>query len=282
MRGYFQELTNSILVVAPRNLARAEDFFCSMGIKVVTGSCYLGVFFDNREAKDRWLAENVQGWTDSVKMMSWVAHKHPHSAYAGLYKLLQQEWEFVQWFIPNIGDAFSLVEQALRDAFISALFQGLGEGTLGKGVTRVPVKQADLALPDPTKTSPENLMVFCVITIHLVAELRCQEEFRTEDHSACLQEGITEVRKRIVLRVEESLAETIASSLVQGARRLRRTTKTGACLTLQPSTVNGTELGVQEWQEALFLRYVLDSPDLPHYCEGCNATFSICHTLDCK
>ena len=42
------------------------------------------------------------------------------------------------------------------------------------------------------------------------------------------------------------------------------------------------ELGAQEWRDALFLRYVLDPPDLPHYCDGCKSTFSICHALVCK
>ena len=41
---------------------------------------------------------------------------------------------------PNIGDAFGSVEQALRYAFIPALFQGLVEKTPGRGVTRLPVK----------------------------------------------------------------------------------------------------------------------------------------------
>ena len=51
---------------------------------------------------------------------------------------------------------------------------------------------------------------------------------------------------------------------------------------MQPSTVNGTELGDQEWYDALFLRYGLDPPDLPTYCDGCQAKFSISHALDCK
>ena len=41
---------------------------------------------------------------------------------------------------PGIGYAFGPVEQALQDAFIPALFQGLGEGTPGKWVTCLPVK----------------------------------------------------------------------------------------------------------------------------------------------
>ena len=61
-----------------------------------------------------------------------------------------------------------------------------------------------------------------------------------------------------------------------------RAKKTGAWLKVQLSTVNGTELGAQEWRNALFLRYGLDTPDLPTYYDGCNTKFSICHALDCK
>ena len=61
-----------------------------------------------------------------AKMMLEVAYKHPQSTYTGLKKSLQQEWEFVQRVTPNIGDSLGRVEQVLRDAFILALFHGLG------------------------------------------------------------------------------------------------------------------------------------------------------------
>ena len=102
-------------------------------------------------------------------------------------------------------------------------------------------------LPDPTKTAPKNWMMSCVITGNLVAALRGQEEFRTAEHSDCLQERRTAVRKRIVLLAEESLEETLSGHPVQGARPLRRAMKTEAWLTVQLSTVNGTELGAKEW-----------------------------------
>ena len=59
------------------------------------------------------------------------------------------------------------------------------------------------------------------------------------------------------------------------ARRMRRAAKTGAWLTVLSSTVNGMELGAQEWRDALFLRCGLDPPDFPKYCDGCEARFSI-------
>ena len=51
---------------------------------------------------------------------------------------------------------------------------------------------------------------------------------------------------------------------------------------MQLSTINVMELGTQEWQYALLLRYGLDPLDLPNYCNGCNATFSIYHALNYK
>ena len=51
---------------------------------------------------------------------------------------------------------------------------------------------------------------------------------------------------------------------------------------MHSSTVNGTELGAQEWRDALFLRYGLETPDLPTNCDGCQAKFSISHALDSK
>ena len=49
-----------------------------------------------------------------------------------------------------------------------------------------------------------------------------------------------------------------------------------------PSTVNGTELGVQEWRDSLFLTYGIKPPDLLSHCDGCGAALSICHALECK
>ena len=41
-QGYYQEPTKSILVVASGNVARAEEHFQGLGIRVVAGHSYLG------------------------------------------------------------------------------------------------------------------------------------------------------------------------------------------------------------------------------------------------
>ena len=102
------------------------------------------------------------------------------------------------------------------------------------------------------------------------------------DHSACLLEGRTAVRKRGQRRAEEALTASLEGDPVQHARRLQWANNTGAWMTVQPSTVNGTELGAQEWHDALFLRYGLDPQDLPTHCDSCQSKFLISHALDCE
>ena len=67
-----------------------------------------------------------------------------------------------------------------------------------------------------------------MITGHLVAALRGQEEFRTANHAAYIQERMEDVQNRSYLWAEEALVDTIEGAPVQVARRLRRATKTGA------------------------------------------------------
>ena len=90
------------------------------------------------------------------------------------------------------------------------------------------------------------------------------------------------MRHRGVQRAEALLTAALEGAPVQQARRMRRAEKTGAWITVLLSTVNGTELGAQEWRDALFLRYGMKPPDLPSHCDGCEAKISISHALDCK
>ena len=53
-------------------------------------------------------------------------------------------------------------------------------------------------------------------------------------------------------------------------------------LSVAPSTANGTELGVQEWRDAVFLQYGIEPLESPRHCDGCGFGFSISHVLDCK
>ena len=117
-----------------------------------------------------------------MNILAGFSHNHPQSAYVGLQESLQQEWAFVQRVTKGVGDSFGPVEDAQKETFVPALCQGLREGVPERGVTRLPVKRAGLALPDPSLTASENWTASCIITGHLVSALRGQVEFQTADH----------------------------------------------------------------------------------------------------
>ena len=83
------------------------------------------------------------------------------------------------------------------------------------------MKQAGLTLPDLKKTAPEKWTASFVITRNLAAVLRDLEELVMAYHTACLQEGRTEVRNQSALRADEALAETLEGDPVQGAQQLQ-------------------------------------------------------------
>ena len=118
-----------------------------------------------------------------------MTRKHPQSAYAGLQKSLQQDWAFLQRVIPGIGDAFGLVEEEIKTVFIPEIFYSVRDRAPGREITRLQVKQAGMALPDPKRTAPNNWQAYCVITGNLVSALRGHVIFQTSDHTTCLWDG---------------------------------------------------------------------------------------------
>ena len=118
---------------------------------------------------------------------------------------------------PRIGP----VEEYIKAAFIPELFHGVGDGAPGRAITRLPVKHAGLALPEPTRTDPDNWQASCVIIGHLVSALRGQVEFRTADHAACLRYGRATVRRKSVAKAMSSLEATIAGAPEVVTCRLR-------------------------------------------------------------
>ena len=58
--------------------------------------------------------------------------------------------------------------------------------------------------------------------------------------------------------------------------------KIGVWITVQVSTVNETELGVQDGRDYIFLSHGIEPPDLTRICDRFEARLSISQSLDCK
>ena len=74
-------------------------------------------------------------------------------------------------------------EEALRDKFLPALFKEVKSQISRRVIPGLSVKQAGIALPDPTQTAYANWKASCVITGNLVSGLCGTYEFRLGYHS---------------------------------------------------------------------------------------------------
>ena len=98
----------------------------------------------------------LEGWRDSVTILSGVARQRPQTTYAGMQKSLQHEWAFVQRVTPYIWMAFQAVDNELLVSFLLDLFQGSTSQIPERSITVLLVKQAGIILPEPTCTAGAN------------------------------------------------------------------------------------------------------------------------------
>ena len=82
--GYFPETTKIILVVSPKNIPRAEEYFRGMGLCVFTRSFYLGDFTSEQAVETVWIKNKVQGLTSYLEVMDEVTRQHQKTAHTGM------------------------------------------------------------------------------------------------------------------------------------------------------------------------------------------------------
>lgn len=90
---------------------------------------------------------------------------------------------------------------------------------------------------------------------NLVTDLQGRTDFQTGDHDLLLKEGRGDIRHRNMKNVHGFLEGAMLTTPYLAACHLRRVTNTVVWLMGPPATVNGMEMGYQEWHNTLFLLY---------------------------
>ena len=93
-------------MVGPSLANQATSIFSDLGIKVVSGSRFLGGFVGDCSMASDYVAQKVKMWVDCVKHLSDAAKVQPQAAHAAVSRSLQFEWSFLQRVIPNCATAF--------------------------------------------------------------------------------------------------------------------------------------------------------------------------------
>jgi hypothetical protein len=107
-------------------------------------------------------------------------------------------WHFVQRVCEGIGESFTPLQKAISEDFLPALFRDtLNEkDDVRLKLCCLPVKQAGLALPDPTKSAPSNYEASTCVNSHLIAALKGTEVFSSLTHVVTIKEVRSELAGR--------------------------------------------------------------------------------------
>ena len=212
-----------------------------------------------------------------------VARRYPQTAYAGMTRSLQCEWQYLQRVLPNASDVFKPLEEALRSHFLPAL---LGQDEVSDRLRerlKQPVRNGGLGIPNPCETADALFEASEAMTSPLTASLLDNKmDFNIQTYLKQSREARDICRAQRHGRLELELQQYLSTSSAEEARLTERSGATGVWLTTLPNTFNGNVLSKEEFRDSLRLRFGLAIDDLPSKCDGCGANFTITHALNCK
>lgn len=282
-RGYFPEPAKSLYLGRPQDRTRAQEILGEFNFQHRDGARYIGGFVGSKESLDAWLTPKIEEWADHVRLFAKVAHRYPQTAYTGLIKSLQVEWTYLQRVVPSVSDQFGPVEDALREAFLPALFGEDSPDTTDalRDLICFPVRFAGLGVPDPVASAEQHFRNSVEATAQISASLRQGEQLDALGYGQVSVQLTRQRKKAHEKELEAALEAHMATADAQTARRMRRSKDTGSWLTTTPDTLNGTDLTAEEFRDSLRLRHGLTPKHLPKWCDGCHRSFSVGHALSC-
>jgi len=282
-RGYYPEPAKSILVCREEHMEHARRTLERFNFQYSDGHRYVGGFIGSEAARAKWLAPKIQDWVYGVNQLAKAARRYPQTAYAGLGKSLQSEWQYLQRVLPDLGDAFKPVEEAISQRFLPALMQEQTElpETLRRRLA-LPVRQAGIGIPSPCETADSCYAASVNCTKLLAQSLRDGADLDVAAYRAGTRAGRSAATKARSASAEVELASLIADATPAAQRQANRAKSTGAWITAMPDTLNGTVLSSEEFRDSLRLRYGLLPNAMPAKCDGCSKNFSVEHGMSCK
>jgi len=120
--GYFPEPCKTVLVVQPSDMQEAIDMFHDLGVRVVSGSRFLGGFVGEKSLAADFVSNKVKVRCNCIQQLSDVDIVEPQASFAALARSLQFEWNHTQWVVLECGSLFAPLQYAINSIFYPALF----------------------------------------------------------------------------------------------------------------------------------------------------------------
>ena len=213
-----------------------------------------------------------------------LSRRHPQTAYAGFFVLLQLEWQYICRAVPGVEAHLQQVEGVIVGKFIPALLD-IQPGELTPTLRCLlghRVKQGDMNLRNPVESAGWMRQVSVEGSKVLVALLLGGKELNCEQDAVSVRAASKEARKKQV-EAETAYVDKLKAAAPRNVRkRYERSGKNVSWLIVRPDILGGILLSRQEFVDNAQIRLNLKVLDIRQNFDGCGAGFSVNHTLSCK
>ena len=193
-----------------------------------------------------------------------MARRYPQTAYAGLSKSLQAEWQYVQRVTPHLDQAFAPLEKAIAEIFLPALLAStVEEAAQLRSLIALPVRFGGLGIPDPTTTGAACFSASTDATSLLTQSLIQGSTICTQEHRKTAAISRSTTKDYLSNSHNASLKTILSTASPFDKRRIKRSSSTGAWLTTLPNILNGSDLSADEFRDGVRLRLGLKPTALP-------------------
>jgi len=194
-RGYFPEPRKSIVICrTAAEQTRLTELLQKFEFQFVLGSRYLGGYIGSHDTMADWITPRIDKWCAGVRLLAQAARRYPQSAFAGLTKSLQAEWQYLQRVTPDVAPFFEPLETALAHDFFPALFQDKDFGHSNHELLGLAAKRAGLGVPNPTSTASKNLEASQDITGQLATSLVLTSDLDVTSYCQSVRTAQTRLR----------------------------------------------------------------------------------------
>ncbi len=280
--GYLAEPSKSILVVKEQHFDAAQRLFADLQVTVVLASRFLGGCVGRETEVHEYVRAKVKGWVTGVERLAQAARVYPQSAYAAFTHSLSCEWTYLQRVVSGCDDDYAPLRETIQRVFTPAV---LGREVLLREheLFALPAKKGGLALADPVSAAAKAYGVSKSATSVLQEAVLTGERASIAAHDARCRSvtstWVTEKEADHTRQFERLLDEMPVAQ----HRTLRRIVKGEASgwLTVLPLRADGYDMSAVQFRDQLAIRYHQSPAGLPAVCDGCGASFSLQHGLDC-
>lgn len=280
--GYYAEPTKSTIIVKEEHLEKAKQLFAEFEVNVVQSSRFLGGCIGNRDGIRNFVKNKVEEWVHCTEKLAAAAKSYPQSAYSAFVHSLSCEWSFLQRVIGENDFDYLPLREVIQNVLTPAI---LGREILEKEhrIFELPAKLGGLAISDPVKAASGSYSTSKEATKILQNAIKTDGIVDLSIHYTHFTTTVTNAAKQKEVDQIELSSEILDDLPAAQRRTLKRIIQGNASgwLTVIPLREENFDLSATEFRDQLAIRYHHEPLGLPAECDGCGASFSLQHSLDC-